>query len=218
MNTGINFSTELAKKVEFSDNNNKYLAGGIHENVLLESVRTDVSPNAGRRFIEFKFIKDNKTFTHTEWAPIVSTETKEDAEKSQSKVTNQVTRINRILNCFFAKELLNFDGTSYEDFANWVVRTINLADKSVLLRVKVVYNKDGFTQLPSYVKFACIEPMNIPMGYYKEGENASKIKEIEGIDLFIRPVTEDKEAKVTNPLDMPTQKVASTTNVDDLPF
>ena len=75
MNTGINFSTELAKKVEFSDNNNKYLAGGIHENVLLESVRTDVSPNAGRRFIEFKFIKDNKTFTHTEWAPIVSTET-----------------------------------------------------------------------------------------------------------------------------------------------
>ena len=90
---------------------------------------------------------------------------------------------------------------------------LNAANKDTLLKVKVVYNKDGYTTLPSYVSFAAIEPMNIPMGFYEEGENESMIKEIKGIDLFVKPVVSDKETVVVNPLE-----VKQETPSDDLPF
>ena len=90
---------------------------------------------------------------------------------------------------------------------------LNAANKDTLLKVKVVYNKDGYTTLPSYVKFAAIEPMNIPMGFYEEGKNESMIREITGIDLFVKPVVSDKETIEVNPLEVKTEAPS-----DDLPF
>ena len=90
---------------------------------------------------------------------------------------------------------------------------LNAANKDTLLKVKVVYNKDGYTTLPSYVKFAAIEPMNIPMGFYEEGKNESMIREITGIDLFVKPVVSDKETVETNPLEVEQDIVDN-----DLPF
>lgn len=216
---GITFNTELAKKIELSDSGSKYLEAGIHENVFLDSVRTGVSPNKGRGFIEFKFLKDNKIFTHTEWEPRISTETQELAERSQSKVTNQVSRIGQLLRCYYDSTLITYSGTSYDDYLKWVVGMLNSADKSVALRAKVVYNDEGYTTFPSYVKFAFVEPMVIPTGYYKEGENESRIKEL-SMDVFVRPVVGDREAKDANPL-AGTVNVSVTASNDDpnaLPF
>lgn len=206
------YSTDLANKVTLnnSSNNTKYLEAGIHDNVKFMSVKTAVSPT-GKNFIEFRFEKDGKELVHTEWEPRERAEDTE--EQNQNKATNQVTRINRILRCFYPKEVLNFTGSSYKEFTNWVVAMLNAANKDTLLKVKVVYNKDGYTTLPSYVSFAAIEPMNIPMGFYEEGENESMIKEIKGIDLFVKPVVSDKETVVVNPLE-----VKSETPSDDLPF
>lgn len=205
------FSTELAASNKISDNNSKYLEAGIHENVKFTSARVAVSPT-GKNYIEFTFEKEGKTLTHTEWEPSANGNTEAD----QAKVTNQVTRIMRILKCFYPKEALIFAANTYTEFSNWVVSMLNAANKEILLRVKVVYNDKGYTTLPNYVKFACIEPMNIPMGFYEEGKNDSKIREITGIDLFVRPVIADKEDKVVNPLDL----VAVTTEEDPnkLPF
>lgn len=206
------YSTDLANQVTLTNNSNntKYLEAGIHDNVKFTSVKTAVSPT-GKNFIEFRFEKDGKELVHTEWE---SKERAEDTEEqNQNKATNQVTRINRILRCFYPKEVLNFTGSSYKEFTNWVVAMLNAANKDTLLRVKVVYNKDGYTTLPSYVKFAAIEPMIIPMGFYEEGENESMIKEIKGIDLFVKPVVSDKETVVVNPLE-----VKSEAPSDDLPF
>lgn len=206
------YSTDLANKITLnnSSNNTKYLEAGIHDNVKLTSVKTAVSPT-GKNFIEFRFEKDGKELVHTEWEPRERAEDTE--EQNQNKATNQVTRINRILRCFYPKEVLNFTGSSYKEFTNWVVAMLNAANKDTLLKVKVVYNKDGYTTLPSYVSFAAIEPMNIPMGFYEEGENESMIKEIKGIDLFVKPVVSDKETVVVNPLE-----VKQETPSDDLPF
>lgn len=206
------YSTDLANKVTLnnSSNNTKYLEAGIHDNVKFTSVKTAVSPT-GKNFIEFRFEKDGKELVHTEWEPKERAEDTE--EQNQNKATNQVTRINRILRCFYPKEVLNFTGSSYKEFTNWVVAMLNAANKDTLLKVKVVYNKDGYTTLPSYVSFAAIEPMNIPMGFYEEGENESMIKEIKGIDLFVKPVVSDKETVVVNPLE-----VKSEAPSDDLPF
>lgn len=206
------YSTDLANQVTLNNNssNTKYLEAGIHDNVKFTSVKTAVSPT-GKNFIEFRFEKDGKELVHTEWEPKERAEDTE--EQNQNKATNQVTRINRILRCFYPKEVLNFTGSSYKEFTNWVVAMLNAANKDTLLRVKVVYNKDGYTTLPSYVKFAAIEPMNIPMGFYEEGKNESMIREITGIDLFVKPVVSDKETVVVNPLE-----VKQETPSDDLPF
>lgn len=206
------YSTDLANQVTLTNNSNntKYLEAGIHDNVKFTSVKTAVSPT-GKNFIEFRFEKDGKELVHTEWEPKERAEDTE--EQNQNKATNQVTRINRILRCFYPKEVLNFTGSSYKEFTNWVVAMLNAANKDTLLKVKVVYNKDGYTTLPSYVSFAAIEPMNIPMGFYEEGENESMIKEIKGIDLFVKPVVSDKETVVVNPLE-----VKSEAPSDDLPF
>lgn len=206
------YSTDLANKITLnnSSNNTKYLEAGIHDNVKFTSVKTAVSPT-GKNFIEFRFEKDGKELVHTEWEPRERAEDTE--EQNQNKATNQVTRINRILRCFYPKEVLNFTGSSYKEFTNWVVAMLNAANKDTLLKVKVVYNKDGYTTLPSYVSFAAIEPMNIPMGFYEEGKNESMIREITGIDLFVKPVVSDKETVEVNPLEVK-QEAPS----DDLPF
>lgn len=206
------YSTDLANQVTLTNNSNntKYLEAGIHDNVKFTSVKTAVSPT-GKNFIEFRFEKDGKELVHTEWEPKERAEDTE--EQNQNKATNQVTRINRILRCFYPKEVLNFTGSSYKEFTNWVVAMLNAANKDTLLKVKVVYNKDGYTTLPSYVKFAAIEPMNIPMGFYEEGKNESMIREITGIDLFVKPVVSDKETVEVNPLE-----VKQETPADDLPF
>lgn len=206
------YSTDLANQVTLNNNssNTKYLEAGIHDNVKFTSAKTAVSPT-GKNFIEFRFEKDGKELVHTEWEPKERAEDTE--EQNQNKATNQVTRINRILRCFYPKEVLNFTGSSYKEFTNWVVAMLNAANKDTLLKVKVVYNKDGYTTLPSYVKFAAIEPMIIPMGFYEEGKNESMIREITGIDLFVKPVVSDKETVEVNPLEVKTEATS-----DDLPF
>lgn len=209
------YSTELANKNKpvVSSNNTKYLEAGIHENVKLVGVRTAESIN-GNIFIEIRFEKDGKELIHTEWEPTLRPN--ETEEQVQTKATNQVTRLTYILNCFYPKEMLTFAGSSYKEFAAWVVGLLSAADKNKLLRVKVIYNDKGYTALPSYKTFAFIEPMEIPMGYYEEGKNDSRITEIKGIDRFVRPIIADTEKKEDNPLaavETPTVSPA-----DDLPF
>ena len=197
------FSTELANKIE-TLNSSKYLEAGIHDNVTLVSARAATSVN-GNKFLEIKFEKDGKELTHTEWEPTPNPSLSN--EDNQKKATNQVSRIMQILKCFYPKELLVFSGSSYQDFINWVVTLLNSADKSKLLKVKIVYNNKGYTTLPNYAKFTFIEPMNLP-----EGET-SKIVEL-GIDVFTRPVVADKETNEENPLDITT----TTKNDNELPF
>lgn len=194
------FSTELANKIEL--NGSKFLEAGIHDNVKLVSARADKSIN-GNKFLEIKFEKEGKELVHTEWEPTPNPTV--SAEDNQKKATNQVSRIMQILKCFYPKEILTFSGDSYSDFINWVVTLLNSADKSKLLKVKVVYNSKGYTTLPNYAKFTFIEPMVLP-----EGE-VSKIAEL-GIDVFTRPVIADKEVNTVNPLE------STDSNPNGLPF
>ena len=198
------YSTELANKIETIDNSNKYLEAGIHENVSLVSARTEKSIN-GNTFLEIKFEKDGKSLVHTEWESNKFPEMTEEAY--QERVSRQVKRVLQILSCFYPKEALVFAGATYKEFAEWAANLLNTADKTKLVRVKIVYNNKGYTTLPSYCKFTFIEPMELP-----EGEK-SKIT-ILNIDQITRPVVADNEAKETNPLEGTTE---ISTN-DDLPF
>lgn len=198
------FSTELAEKIEVN-NGNKYLEAGIHDDVKLVSARAATSINSNK-FLEIKFEKEGKELIHTEWEPTPNPTV--SAEENQKKATNQVSRIMQILKCFYPKEALTFSGESYSEFINWVVNLLNAADKSKLVRLKVVYNSKGYTTLPNYAKFMFIEPMNLPEG------QSSKIS-ILGIDTIVKPnIIADKETVETNPL----ESTNTTSSANDLPF
>lgn len=199
------YSTELANQIQ--ESKNKYLEAGIHDNVKFVSARVDKSINSNI-FIEFKFEKDEQTMTHTEWES--TKKPMESEEDFQNRANRQVKRILQILSCFYPKEALVFAGSSFSEFANWVVNLLNAANKDILLRVKIVYNNKGYTTLPNYCKFTFIEPMNLPEG------QVSKITEL-NIDVFVCPITADKETTDVNPLDKVDKGVADTQN-DDLPF
>lgn len=198
------YSTELANQIEISDNKSKYLEAGIHENVKLVSSKVDKSVN-GNTFLEIKFEKDGKDLTHTEWESGKMPGMSE--EEYQARGSRQVKRILQILGCFYPKEVLVFTGSSFKEFVDWVAKLLNAANKEILLKVKVVYNKKGYTTLPSYCKFTFIEPMKLP-----EGEE-SKITEL-SIDQFTRPIQADNEMKEVNPLEATTESAVS----NDLPF
>lgn len=185
------YSTELANQIEITDSKSKYLEAGIHDDVKLVSARVDKSIN-GNIFLEIKFEKDGQELIHTEWESSKMPGMSE--EDYQARGSRQVKRILQILGCFYPKEALVFTGASYKEFADWVANLLNAANKNILLKVKIVYNKKGYTTLPSYCKFKFIEPMVLP-----EGEK-SMITEL-NIDQFTRPVLADNEKKEDNPLE-----------------
>ncbi len=212
------YSKVRAAAVEKNDIN--YLPAGIHENVVLNYAKFEISPN-GNKFMEFCLSKNGQIIKHTEWEPTKGTFVQTD-EDLQKKIDNQFSRILQILVCYYKDDELEFEGESFTDFAKWVVEKLEVVDKAKKLRAKVVYNKNGYTTLPAYSKYTFIEPMELP-----EGE-PSKITEL-SIDTFVKPVVADKEQTVNNPFANSTVSSTSSSaeastafssaqNSSDLPF
>lgn len=177
------YSKERAQKIEKNDT--KYIPAGIQENIALKSARVTTSPQ-GNMFLEIVFEKDGATLTQTEWKPTkFGNMTEEDLQKKED---TQFSRMMQILLCFYKDEELIFNATSFADWAAEIANYLNKADKSKLLRVKIVYNNKGYTTLPTYAKYTFIEPMSV-------SKEDSAIIEL-GIDKFTRPVIADKEEVV----------------------
>lgn len=181
------YSKERAQQV--TKNDVKFIPAGIQENVALKSARVAESPT-GRKFFEVTFEKDGTTLVQTEWKPDNKNGELSD-EAVQKKEDNQFSRIMQLLLCFYKDEQLVFNGTKFEEFSKEVVDYLNNADKSKLLRVKVVYNDKGYTTLPSYAKYTFVEPMVLPEG------QTSAITELR-IDNFAKPIVADVETPVAS--------------------
>lgn len=179
------YSKERA--VAIAKNDIRFIPVGINENVTLKSAKLDKSPN-GNSYLEIVFEKDGATLSQTEWKP-TKFDTMSD-EDLQKKVDTQFSRMMQILLCFYTDEQLIFNGTTFEAFAKEVVDYLNNADKTKLLKVKVIYNNKGYTTLPNYAKYTFIEPMTL------EQDKKSAIVEL-SIDNFVKPVIADKEPVVT---------------------
>lgn len=185
------YSKERAQQI--TKNDIKYIPAGIQENVALKSARVTTSPQ-GNLFLEIVFEKDGATLIQTEWKPTrFGNMTVEDVQKKED---NQFSRMMQILLCFYKDEELIFNSTTFEDWAKEISDYLNKADKTKLLRVKIVYNNKGYTTLPTYAKYTFIEPMTI-------SKEDSTIVEL-GIDKFTRPVVADKE-EVVDPINTTTE-------------
>lgn len=194
------YSKERAQQI--AKNDIKYIPVGIQENVALKSAKVTTSPN-GNLFLEITFEKDGATLTQTEWKPTKFGNMSD--EDLQRKEDTQFSRMMQILLCFYKDEELIFNATSFEGWAEEVANYLNRADKSKLLRMKVVYNNKNYTTLPTYAKYTFIEPMSI-------SKEESSIIEL-GIDKFTRSVIADQESD-KDPLNV----VEETSNENGLPF
>ena len=195
------FSTELANKIETVEASGR-IPAGIIEDVVISEVRVETSKN-GNVYIAFTFDKDGATASQTEWEPRKWPDM--DESRFQDACTKQVKHTLQILECYYPKEVLNFKGETFKEFANWVKALMDKADLSKKLRVKFVYKDNGYIELPKYCMYTFIEPMTV-------SKEESKIAEL-SIDQFTKPIVADKEVPVINPLDTTTE-----TKIDDLPF
>ena len=207
----MGYSKKAAQEV--SDFKSKYMPAGINENVRIDKVEVKTSPQ-GNKMFDITFINESgQTAVHTEWEPKMAPwmKDKSDLERNQAR---QYKKMMQILLCYYKDEQINFEGESFAEFANWIATMINVADKSKLLRLKLVYNKDGYTTLPTAVDDPFIEPMTLA-----DGEEY-KIK-INAKDVVVRPVVADKEIKNDNPFMTTTPEVATaafSSPTSDLPF
>lgn len=209
------YSSSRAKQIEKKDV--AFLSAGIHDDVFLTGVQYGTSVQ-GRNFIEFKFVKDNRTMTHTEWEPRRTTSTGETLPDDvfYNKVDNQWERIKEILICYYKEEDLQYEEEGgFKEYAQWVIDKLSTEKvKTTPVRIKAVYSKTGYISLPQYAKYTFIEPMSTV------NEGKSVIVKL-GIDLFEKPVVADTESSTANPFQVVNGTLDNTSqqnNVDDLPF
>ena len=186
--------------------NSSYMPVGINENVTLKEVNVSKTPN-GRDFLEIIFENEQgQTATMTEWKNEKNMWIKTD-EDLQNRDNQQFGRILQVIDsCNGGHQ--DFEGSSFVEMINWVKQ--QLVVDHTPLRLKVVYDKKGYTKVSSLGVF--VEPMSAEESQIKLWKN----------DLLERPVVADREddplveaAKEAQLLNTP---VTETTGTDDLPF
>ena len=205
------YSTKTAttNNTEF---NSSYMPVGINENVTLNAVNVNKSPQ-GRDYIEFIFTNaEGQTASFTEWKNEKNMWIKTD-EDLQRRDDQQFGRILQVINCFY-ENAPEFEGDNFVEMINWVKTTLDEVDKvapktAYPLRLKVVYDKNGYTRVSSLGTF--VEPMSIEQSQIKLWKK----------DLLERPVVADNET-AADPfaVDTPngTSVTETNTGADDLPF
>lgn len=199
-----NTKTATINNEEFNSN---YIPVGINDNITLKEVSVEKSPQ-GKDFLRVTFENETgQTAEFTEWKNEKNMWIKTDADL-QNKDNQQFGRIIQLINCFTTTPDVEIN--SFDEMIKWVKGILDpfIKDKKKL-RLKVIYNKNGYTQVSKYGTY--VEPMDVTESQIKLFKN----------DLLERPVKADAE-KPADPLATNTIKVdtpvTETENVDELPF
>jgi len=201
------YSTKTAttNNTEFSSS---YMPVGINENVTLKEVNVNKTQN-GRDFLEIIFENaQGQTATMTEWKNEKNMWIKTD-EDLQRRDDAQFGRILQVIDAANGSHT-DFEGSSFAEMINWVKAQLepatNPANMRQGMRLKVVYDKNGYTKVSNLGVF--VEPMSVEESQIKLWKN----------DLLERPVQADKEPE-NDPLAGNSAPVtADSTGADDLPF
>lgn len=191
-----------------------YMPVGINENITLKEVNVNKSPQ-GRDFLEIIFENEQgQTATMTEWKNEKNMWIKTD-EDLQQRDNQQFGRILQVIDAANGSHT-DFEGNSFVEMINWVKAQLepatNPANMRQGMRLKVVYDKKGYTKVSSLGVF--VEPMSVEQSQIKLWKN----------DLLERPIQADVE-KPIDPLIQAANEamalntpVTETTGADDLPF
>ena len=197
------YSTKTAttNNTEFTSS---YMPVGINENVTLKEVNVSKTPN-GRDFLEIIFQNEQgQTASMTEWKNEKNMWIKTD-EDLQNRDNQQFGRILQVIDAINGNHT-DFEGSSFVEMINWVKQQLETIQLATPLRLKVVYDKKGFTKVSTLGIF--VEPMSVAESQIKLWKN----------DLLERPVVADAEP-AADPLSVTAAPVTETqTGADDLPF
>lgn len=204
------YSTKTAT-VNNSEFNSNYMPVGINEDVILKEVNVKKS-TTNKDFIEFVFSNEQgQTATMTEWKNEKNMWIKTD-EDLQKRDDQQFGRILQILNCFYPDGVEEANISTFAEMINWVSNKLPstlTADKK--LRLKVIYDKKGYTTVSSYgifVELSTIAKENSQIKLFKN-------------DLLERAVVADKEP-ANDPFAAPTNSTSAEETLSqttgDLPF
>ena len=187
--------------------NSSYMPVGINENVTLKEVNVNKTPN-GRDFLEIVFENaDGQTATMTEWKNEKNMWVKTD-EDLQNRDNQQFGRILQVIDAVKGGHN-DFEGASFVEMINWAKTCLNDGESSPV-RLKVVYDKKGYTKVSSLGIF--VESMSVEQSQIKLWKN----------DLLERPIQADVEKPVDPLADQAmsdfSTPVTETTGADDLPF
>ena len=202
----VNESTKTAA------NATTWIQPGIHEDLKLVEVKYDVSKN-GKEFLAFyaENLQGDKV-SCTEWPfnPKTPWEEMDATEKETaiSIIENQKSKVKQIIETF--KPNFSITAESFIDFAEKTIAFLGDSYKNSAIRLKVVYDKRGWTTFGQSSKVQFIEPMTV----IKE---KSKIRILQS-DKMVRPVQPEDESKENNPVDVVDTPVVVTPGEDDLPF
>ena len=194
--------TAITNNTEFSSS---YMPVGINENVTLKEVNVNKTQN-GRDFLEIIFENaQGQTATMTEWKNEKNMwiKTEEDLQRRDDA---QFGRILQVIDAVNGNHT-DFEGSSFVEMINWVKSQLEVIQQDTKLRLKVIYDKNGYTKVSNLGVF--VEPMSITESQIKLWKN----------DLLERPVQADKEPE-NDPLAGNSAPVTadSNTGADDLPF
>lgn len=179
---------------------NSYMEVGINEDTNLQSIEVLKSPQ-GRDYLKITFEKDGKTASFTEWKNEKNMWIKTD-EDLQKRDNQQFGRLLQLINCFY-ETTPEFEANSFSEMINWVKVKLDEKKTTKKLRVKVVYDKNGYTTISKLGYF--VEPMTIE-------KEKSQIKLFKN-DLMERVVADKETSK-----DPMATTVTSSESKDDLPF
>ena len=185
-----------------------YMPVGINENITLKEVNVNKTQN-DRDFLEIVFENaDGQTATMTEWKNEKNMWIKTD-EDLQRRDNQQFGRILQVIDAVNGSHT-DFEGSSFVEMINWVKAQLEVIKQDTKLRLKVTYDKNGYTQVSKNGVF--VEPMTVAESQIKLWKN----------DLTERPVQADVEKPVDPLASTPTVEstpVTEThTGADDLPF
>ena len=199
-----NTKTATINNEEFNSN---YIPVGINDNITLKEVSVEKSPQ-GKDFLRVTFENEaSQTAEFTEWKNEKNMWIKTDADL-QNKDNQQFGRIIQLINCFTTTPDVEIN--SFDEMIKWVKGILDpfIKDKKKL-RLKVIYNKNGYTQVSKYGTY--VEPMDVTESQIKLFKN----------DLLERPVKADAEKPAdplaTNPIKVDTP-VTETGDINELPF
>ena len=185
-----------------------YMPVGINENITLKEVNVNKTPQ-GRDFLEIIFENENgQTATMTEWKNEKNMWITTD-EDLQRRDNQQFGRILQVIDAVMGGHA-DFEGSSFVEMITWTKNQLDDPTpeswEPTKLRLKVVYDKKGFTKVSSLGTF--VEPMSVTESQIKLWKN----------DLLERPVVADREP-AADPLSVTAAPVtADSTGADDLPF
>lgn len=184
--------------------NSSYMPVGINDNITLKEVNINKSTN-GKDFLEIIFENENgQTATMTEWKNEKNMWIKTD-EDLQRRDNQQFGRILQVIDAAKGSHT-DFEGSSFLEMITWAKSCLDGECKP--MRLKVTYDKNGFTQVSKNGIF--VEAMTAEESQIKLWKN----------DLLERPVVADKEPAIDPlaPAVESTPVTETNAGADDLPF